>query len=663
MEICFVLAPGQNHFFVEMVDAIRDELDQAQVANRVAVGAYPEADSDTVFVLLPPHEYFLLTPPELHPSKRQLKKTVFVCAEQPDTSFFLHNAELAAIAGNPVLDINELSIKEFATRGVKAQHFQLGWTRTWSHFDPHDEDSRPAPRSLDVLHLGTRSDRRERVIGQATRFLVNHNCLLSLGDNGSPLKQGDADWVGEDAKWRLLGDTRVLLNIHRDDRPYFEWLRLVQAMCNGATVVSDWSNDTAPLQPGTHFLHAIAGDLGPTTDLLLRDEPLRREIAVKAYEMLRDELPLSDAVATLVDAADSIAGRPFAGTRRESVPRDELTQRLAVDSAELQPERFDFQLQVIKEVEEDDQLRAENVITQHLREQKLEIRRLQGDIARIRMRAERDGHEPGRVELVHQTPAHRAVQPSVSVITPLYNYEAFITRALASVTRSDFRDYELIVVDDGSTDDSLAVAKDWVKTNPQIPALLLTHPTNRGLGHARNSAVSVARGEYVFALDADNSVYPAGIGRLVRRLEADPEASFAYGYLERHDPEFRSIGLLSSYPWNPHRFGDGNYIDAMVLWRKQALIDLGMYTTDQLLYGWEDYELFLRLADSGGYGTLERQFVARYRTSDFSMSRTTNMSALSMAKQLTEMYPRILNPEAREAANQLTTERTTSGSG
>jgi glycosyltransferase involved in cell wall biosynthesis len=236
------------------------------------------------------------------------------------------------------------------------------------------------------------------------------------------------------------------------------------------------------------------------------------------------------------------------------------------------------------------------------------------------------------------------------VITPLFNYRDFITRALASVTRSNFRDYELIVVNDGSTDGSLEAAHDWFKANPKVPGLLLTHPTNRGLGPARNSAVSVARGKYVFALDADNSVYPAGIGRLVKRLEDDPDAGFAYGYLERHNPEYTSTGMLSSYPWNPYRFGNGNFIDAMVLWRKQTMFDLGLYCTDPLLYGWEDYELFLRLADKGGYGLLEPQFVARYRTSGFSMARTTNMSAISMAKQLTEMYPNILDPDGIAAA-------------
>jgi glycosyltransferase involved in cell wall biosynthesis len=169
--------------------------------------------------------------------------------------------------------------------------------------------------------------------------------------------------------------------------------------------------------------------------------------------------------------------------------------------------------------------------------------------------------------------------------------------------------------------------------------MLLRHPINRGLGQSRNTAIDVARGEFVFLLDADNSVFPSGIGRLVRAIEDDPEAAFAWGYLQTHDPELQPVGLLSSFDWEPARFGNGNYIDAMVLWRRAALLDWGMYTTDSGLYGWEDFELFARVAEGGGHGVMTPQFVARYRLSGLSMLRTANMASDAMTRQLIEMYP------------------------
>ncbi len=643
MELCFVLAPGQNHFFVEMVDAMRDELDQIGVANSVAVGDYPNVSDDVVFVLCPPHEYFALTDPAAHPGKRELRRTIFICAEQPDTSFFERNVELAQIAGSKVFDINGYAVREFSKQGVKAQHFPLGWTRTWAMFDPNDEPAREITRPIDVLHLGTRSPRREELLGRAARYLAPHECILSLGDESAPLRDGDRDWVGEDAKWKLLGDTRVLLNIHRDERPYFEWLRMVQAMCNGATVVSDWSVDTAPLNAGVEFFHAIGSDLGPVVDVVLRDEPHRHDVACRAFNTLRDALPFGNAVRSLAEVAGDLAGSPGAA-RPPELSEAEMRDKLASGARVTPRKRFSAQFDLIEHVQSDETLRLETTLTQYLKDQKLQIRELSGQVERLKLRAER-GREPGLVERVYATPALAGVRPKVSVITPLYNYEEHIAKALASVTRCGMRDIEHIIVDDGSEDGSLARAREWMKENPKAPALLLSHPANRGLGPARNSALGAARGRYVFALDADNSVFPRGLERLAKRLDEDPEAGFAYGYLERHDQEYRSFGMLSSYPWDPYRFGDGNYIDAMVMWRKRTLDGLGRYCVDPLLYGWEDYEIFLRLASAGGYGVLEPQFVARYRTHGFSMARTTNMSAVSMARKLTEMYPQLLHPD------------------
>ncbi|MBJ7355250.1 MAG: glycosyltransferase family 2 protein [Thermoleophilaceae bacterium] len=648
MEICFVIAPGQNQFFVELVDAVRDELDQLGVANRVAVGEYPDAGKDTVFVLTPPHEYHALIKPRNHPTKRQLRRTIFLCGEQPGSWYFERNIELAEASGSPVFDINRWSISELRKRGVKARHFQLGWTRTWARHDPTKESPLETLRSIDVLHLGTRSARRERVLSENAQCLSRHNCVLSLGDNTAPLRHGDKDWVGGDVKWDLLGDTRVVLNIHRDQQPYFEWLRMVQAISNGAMIVSDWSLDCAPLIPGEHLLDGIARDLGLVAEMPLRDESYRHGIAANAYTTLRDALPMATAVNELLEVAGSLVGRSSRNSSSEGPSRasDPTPNMEIAGGKDVLPERtFGRMREEIEQVTNDPLAHLHTTVTKHLRDQALEIRRLHGDVTRLKLRAEGGGREPGLVEHVHRTPSYAGVAPRVSVITPLFNYERLVISALASVARCGLRDYELVIVDDGSTDGSKEAVRRWLEKHPAIPAILLTHPTNRGLGAARNSAISVARGKFAFMLDADNTVYPSGISRLLNALEADPTASFAYGMLERHEPDGNPVGLLSSYPWDPLRFGDGNYIDAMVLWRIQELRDLGLFTTDPMLWGWEDFELFLRLADAGGHGVFEPQFVARYRVSGFSMTRTMNMSSTAMGMKLIEMYPQIMAPD------------------
>jgi GT2 family glycosyltransferase len=451
-----------------------------------------------------------------------------------------------------------------------------------------------------------------------------------LGDPSRPLTTGSRGWVGGNGKWETLGRTSVLLNIHRDDEPYFEWLRAVQAISNGAVIVSDSSVDVAPLVPGEHFFEGPKEDLGLIADLLLDDPERVHAVSSAAYELLVESLRLSDAVEQLADVCQR-RSKGRASAPAITVAEDDL-HPLA-----LSPE-YNYALHSVNSVEADALLRIEARMGHYLREQKLLTRELQGDVQRLDTMLRTNAPVP-KVELVYRSPAFDGVRPRVSVVTPLFNYERMIGAALTSAASSDLREIELIVVDDGSTDGSLAAAERWMRDHPDIPALLLRHPINRGLGQARNTAVGAARGEFVFLLDADNSVYPSGIRRLVQVIEDDPEAAFAWGYLQTHDPDFQPVGVLSSFGWEPTRFGNGNYIDAMVLWRRSALLEWGLYTTDSDLYGWEDFELFARVAEGGGRGVMTPQFVARYRLSGLSMLRTANMAHVAMTRQLIEMYP------------------------
>jgi glycosyltransferase involved in cell wall biosynthesis len=186
----------------------------------------------------------------------------------------------------------------------------------------------------------------------------------------------------------------------------------------------------------------------------------------------------------------------------------------------------------------------------------------------------------------------------VSVITALYNHSGHVAGALDSVAGGSFRDFELIVVDDGSTDGSGDVVRDWLAAHDGLPGVLARHPANRGLPTTRNTALAMARGRYVLVLDADNELYPQCLERLVEALERDPGAAFAYGILEKFD-ERGGRGLLGVRGWEPERLAVMNYIDALALIRRAHLEEAGGYETDIRLYGWEDYDLWCKFAQRG----------------------------------------------------------------
>jgi glycosyltransferase involved in cell wall biosynthesis len=159
---------------------------------------------------------------------------------------------------------------------------------------------------------------------------------------------------------------------------------------------------------------------------------------------------------------------------------------------------------------------------------------------------------------------------------------------------------------------------------------------------ARNAAVDFARGKYLFVLDSDNAVFPNGLGHLVQALDADPGASFAYGILACFKDD-RPFAIMSCFPWEPKRLRLGNYIDAMALFRAEIVRGMGGYSTDRRLYGWEDYDLYCRLAEYGHRGRFLERIVASYTSSDTSMLAITNVSWTSAYMALKEHAPRLMD--------------------
>jgi hypothetical protein len=148
----------------------------------------------------------------------------------------------------------------------------------------------------------------------------------------------------------------------------------------------------------------------------------------------------------------------------------------------------------------------------------------------------------------------------------------------------------------------------------------------------------------LFILDADNVLYPHAIGRLVEALDHDPEAALAYGILERFDSG-GSSDLMNWLPWSKERFSRGNYIDATALIRRDGFERVGGYTTDERLYGWEDFALWCAFVDAGLYGVHVPEILVRYRTGRVSMIDFTNIDTSDAWSALLERHAFLAEPE------------------
>lgn len=108
------------------------------------------------------------------------------------------------------------------------------------------------------------------------------------------------------------------------------------------------------------------------------------------------------------------------------------------------------------------------------------------------------------------------IMPEVSIIVPVYNSEKYLSKCIDSIINQTFQDYELILIDDGSNDNSGSICDLYEKKDNRIKAI---HQKNSGVSVARNKGISVARGRFISFIDSDDYVYPDMIGEMVHTMD------------------------------------------------------------------------------------------------------------------------------------------------
>jgi hypothetical protein len=621
-ELVFALAKGQNAFFRELAEALVFELKKLGATGRVVVGEFPAQRPGSVTVLVPPHEYAALS--QMRPSPAMLQRCVLISAEQPSSEFFDWNVGLARDAG-AVLDINRRAVRAYGETGIPAEHLQLGYCKAW------DRRKEVAKRDIDVLFAGRSTPRREWALAHYADVLERLNCHFLLSDDSSPNAGDGVNFLSGESKLRLLSRSKVLLNVHGEGEPYFEWLRVAEAMSCGCAVVTEHSTDLEPLRDGVDLVSGRYEALGLLAAWLAEDEGERSKIVAQADARMREQATLASGAATLLSVAtrvDGLAVDPLAAAETAVG-----NAKISIGPPQAKPGPPSQQSG-----------NGEQRTLRALKRQQQEIlsfrRQLAAD-ALARSRPERPQAET--VEVATTSAWRDGAEPRVSVIVPLFNDEEVVLEALDSVRLSTFPSWEIVVVDDASTDRGSDAVIGWMEEHDSHPACLVRHEVNRGLSAARNTGAANARGRLFMMLDSDNLLRPLGLSRLVRALAADPGAAFAYGILDRFVKE-GPLDLVSNYGWEPVRFRDGNYIDALALIRRSAFEKVGGYSEDaRLLLGYEDYDFWARLAEAGEWAAFVRQFVGSYRVGHSSMLSVTNISKVDAVAAIAEHAPKLMS--------------------
>ncbi len=589
----------------------------------------PQPDGSLNLVVAP-HEFFELYDAPAADLQRAAAASICIGTEQPGTPWFDLTAD-ACRRGLECLDVNPHGVNALQDLGLRATHLQLGAVPAMTAANAVDRQLNDRP--IDVLFMGGLDDRRAAALAELAPSLYRRRSDIRLFKFDRPVDGKTPGVVFGADKYEVLASAKILVNIHRERESaaaYFEWARMVEAMANRCVVVTEPSDTSAPLSAGTHFVSTPLDEMGDVINDLLDDPTRRGLIADTALHAVQHEIGLSATLDTILarleaDALPRLA-QHAAVTGRGSGPW-RLGASKVTPPVRLGPFRPYVPLRhAAKQIALDD--------TDLLR-------RIDAATCSIR-----HGSDQHLVQVATPAYEQQVVAPKVSAIVTLYNYADVVAETLTSLIASVDIDFEIIVVDDHSTDHGRTAVADVITAHPDVPMLLLGKDANEGLAAARNDAFAAARGEYVFVIDADNHVYPTCLARLASVLDADRTATAAYSILEDFGVK---RNLRSALAWDPVRLCVANYIDAQAMWRRSAWDELGGYRNDDRdVYGWEDWDLWLSLAAMGGHAVLHPEILGRYRVQTSSMITLTNLATDDAVVKMRDRYPTLpwpgLNP-------------------
>jgi len=234
---------------------------------------------------------------------------------------------------------------------------------------------------------------------------------------------------------------------------------------------------------------------------------------------------------------------------------------------------------------------------------------------------------------------HGSNNPKVSVIIPTYNRAHLIKRAIQSVLNQTYQNFEIIVVDDGSTDNTEEIVRDF--NNEKIR--YIRYNENKGAAFARNTGINVARGEYIAFQDSDDEWFPHKLQRQMEVFKnASPEVGVVYtGSWRIRNNERIYLPLFTGKQRESNIYKGvfeartaGMPTPAFIV-KKECFIRAGVF--EERLRRFEDWELWLRISKYYEFRYIDEPLVTLYGTQ---VSITTDLNAyIEALKLILEKYP------------------------
>lgn len=221
----------------------------------------------------------------------------------------------------------------------------------------------------------------------------------------------------------------------------------------------------------------------------------------------------------------------------------------------------------------------------------------------------------------------------ISVVIPAYNQGEYLAQCVESVLAQTKPPHEIIVINDGSTDNTREIAKSYpVKYVEQL---------NKGLSSARNTGIMNSTGDWIYPLDSDDMILENCLEKVSQAIQENPEADVV-------SPSFKCFGLhntpivLMPNPtlndFKPVDIQPMNRVGYFSAIKKEALLEVGGWSP-KMTFGWEDYHLWINLLARGKKIVTIRDILVLYRTKEKSMIHEANAHAEELWTQIYKDFP------------------------
>jgi|TARA_R110000851_G_scaffold141210_2_gene278934 glycosyltransferase involved in cell wall biosynthesis len=217
--------------------------------------------------------------------------------------------------------------------------------------------------------------------------------------------------------------------------------------------------------------------------------------------------------------------------------------------------------------------------------------------------------------------------PLVSIIIPVYNYGKTLDRALSSVFAQTYKNLEIIIIDDGSTDNFTKLKLNHL----DIPNTKIIFQENGGPSKARNEGVKISTGDYILPLDSDDLIHPTYVEQCIKLITQDKNYSPIYCDTV-HQGQMK--GIEERPEWSKERLINGPFIVNCSMFSREAFDSIDGYDED--LKGWEDYDMWLRMMQKGYVGKRipSPLFIYFHHESEGTVSTIANQDTQSLHQKI-----------------------------